>query len=255
MKQSSKAKRHRTFSPTPPYNDAIRNVSGLGKTHHREFAMASGEMNSEQFSNFLEEIFRQLADHTSDGSLHHICMDWRHAWEMLTAGRTVYWALKNICVWSKTNGGMGSFYRSQHELIFVWQKGPGSHVNNIELGRHGRSRTNVWTYQGVNTFKQDREDELRMHPTVKPVALVADAIKDCTLHGALVLDSFGGSGTTMIAAEKTGRKARMIEIDPHYVDVAVRRWQAYTGKLAIHAESGRTFEEIEETQARRKAEG
>jgi DNA modification methylase len=232
----------------PPYNEAIRNVSGLGKTRHREFVMASGEMKSDQFAAFLEDSFRQMAAHTSDGSLHHICMDWRHVWEMMIAGNAIYSELKNVCVWCKTNAGMGSLYRSQHELIFVWQKGPGSHVNNIELGRHGRSRTNVWTYAGANAFKKGREDELRWHPTVKPVALVADAMKDCSLYGALVLDPFGGSGTTLIAGEKTGRKARVIEIDPLYVDVAIRRWQAYTGKFAVHAESGRTFEEVEDDQ-------
>jgi len=150
----------------------------------------------------------------------------------------------------KTNAGMGSFYRSQHELIFVWLKGRGAHINNIELGRHGRSRSNVWTYQGVNTFKSGRVNELRLHPTVKPVALVADAIKDCSLRGATVLDPFSGSGTILIAAEKTGRKARGIEIDPHYVDVAVRRWQAYTGKPAVHAETGLTFEQAEEGRPR-----
>jgi DNA modification methylase len=237
----------------PPYNVAIDgHVSGLGKTQHREFAMASGEMKAHEFMAFLEAAFRQMAAYSLDGSVHQICMDWRHAWEIMTAGRKVYRELKNICVWCKTNAGMGSFYRSQHELIFVWVKGSGHHVNNIELGRYGRSRSNVWTYQGVNTFKRGRENELRMHPTVKPVALVADAIKDCSLHGAIVLDPFGGSGTTLIAAEKTGRKARVIEIDPYYVDVAIRRWQAYTGKFAVHSESGRTFDEVEDDRPKRK---
>jgi len=164
---------------------------------------------------------------------------------MLVAGRKVYKELKNICVWCKTNAGMGSFYRSQHELIFIWKIGSASHVNNFELGQFGRSRSNVWEYAGVNTFRPSRMDELRMHPTVKPVALVADAIKDCCHRRGLVLDPFAGSGTTIIAAEKTGRRARAIEIDPHYCDAIVRRWQAYTGKLAIHEPTGTSFEDRE----------
>ena len=182
--------------------------------------MASGEMSSEEFSAFLECVFRQMVTHSCDGSMHQVCMDWRHIEEIINAGKKVFHELKNICVWCKTNAGMGSLYRSQHELILVWQNGTATHVNNVELGRHGRSRSNVWTYPAVNTFKRGRNDELRMHPTVKRVALVADAIKDCSLRGAIVLDPFLGSGTTLIAAEKTGRKTRCLEIDPRYVDVA-----------------------------------
>ena len=159
-------------------------------------------------------------------------MDWRHIGEMLAAGRTVYSELKNLCVWNKSNAGMGSFYRSKHELVFVWKSGTAAHINNFELGQHGRYRTNVWDYAGVNTMRAGRLEELAMHPTVKPVALVADAIKDCSRRGGLVLDPFCGSGTILIAAERTGRKARALEIDPTYVDVAVRRWQAYAGKSA-----------------------
>jgi DNA modification methylase len=169
-------------------------------------------------------------------------MDWRHISEMLGAGHAVYSELKNLCIWNKTNAGMGSFYRSKHELVFVWKSGTAAHINNFELGQHGRHRSNVWDYPGVNSMRPGRIEELLMHPTVKPVALVADALKDCSRRGALVLDPFCGSGTILIAAERTGRKARALEIDPNYVDVAVRRWQAYGGKPALLAASGETFE-------------
>jgi len=233
----------------PPYNVAIDgNVCGLGRIRHREFAMGCGEMSEVEFTTFLKTVFDRLAEHTIDGSIHQICMDWRHMWEMLAAGRQVY-ELKNLCVWNKTNAGMGSFYRSKHELVFVWKSGSAAHINNFELGQHGRNRTNVWDYAGVNTMRAGRLEELAMHPTVKPVALVADAIKDCSRRGGLVLDPFCGSGTILIAAERTGRKARALEVDPTYVDVGVRRWQAYTGKSAVHHASGETFETIEERRA------
>jgi DNA modification methylase len=231
----------------PPYNVAIDgNVCGLGRVRHREFAMGCGEMSEAEFTAFLEAVFGLLAENTLDGSIHQICMDWRHMWEMLGAGRRVYSELKNICVWNKTNAGMGSFYRSKHELVFVWKSGSAAHINNFELGQHGRHRTNVWDYAGVNTIRTGRLEELAMHPTVKPVALAAEAIKDCSRRGGLVLDPFCGSGTVLISSERTGRKARALEIDPSYVDVAVRRWQAYTGKSAVLAGSGETFETIEE---------
>ena len=188
----------------PPYNVKIRgHVSGKGRVRHREFAEASGEKTSGQFSKFLEDAFALLAGHSADGAIHFVCSDWRHLDEMLAAGRRVYRELKNLVVWNKTNAGMGSFYRSQHELILVWKNGRGKHVNNIELGQHGRNRSNVWTYAGANAFGADRLDELAMHPTVKPVALVADAILDCSRRSDIVLDSFGGSGTTLIACERT----------------------------------------------------
>lgn len=231
----------------PPFNVAIDgHVSGKGAIRHREFVMASGEMSAEAFTDFLTTVFRRLAAHTVAGSIHYTFIDWRHLEEMLAAGNEVYSELKNVCVWAKTNAGMGSFYRSQHELVFVWKSGDGPHLNNFELGQHGRNRSNVWRYPGVNTMRAGRLEELAMHPTVKPLALIADAIRDCSRRGGLVLDPFCGSGTILIGAERTGRKARALELDPHYVDVAVRRWQAYTGKTATLAVSGRTFEEIEE---------
>jgi DNA modification methylase len=234
----------------PPYNVAIDgHVSGLGRVRHREFMMASGEMTEAEFTAFLKTVFALLAANSVDGSIHQICMDWRHAWEMLVAGRSVYSELKNVCVWNKSNAGMGSCYRSKHELVFVWKSGGAAHINNFELGQYARHRSNVWDYPGVNSMRPGRLEELVMHPTVKPVALVADALKDCSYRGGLVLDPFCGGGTILIAAERTGRKARALEIDPDYVDVAVRRWQAYTGKSAMLAGSGKTFETIAEQRS------
>ena len=231
----------------PPYNVPIDgHVCGLGRIRHGNFAMGCGEMSEAQFTEFLAIIFQRLAESTVDGSIHQICMDWRHMPEILGAGGKAYSELKNVCVWNKTNAGMGSFYRSKHELVFVWKHGSAPHVNNFELGQYGRSRSNVWDYEGVNTLKSDRRRELAMHPTVKPVALVADAIRDCSRRDDLVLDPFAGSGTILIAAERTGRKARALEIDPNYVDVAVRRWQSYTGKDAKLAATGETFEDVSE---------
>ena len=206
-------------------------------------------MDVDDFTELLSITCRLMTQHSKDGSLHYLCMDWRHAYEMLLSGCTNYATLKNICVWNKSNGGMGSLYRSKHEFVFVWKHGTAPHINNVELGRHGRSRTNVWDYPGVNTFGKQRMTDLEMHPTVKPVALVSDALKDCSRRNSLVLDPFAGSGTTIIAAERTGRKARAIELDPVYVDVAVRRWQNNTGKTALLAENSEPFDLIEEQRA------
>jgi DNA modification methylase len=231
----------------PPYNVPIEgHVSGLGRIEHREFAMASGEMTEGEFTNFLTQVFRAAAGVSRDGALHYICMDWRHLYEVLSAGRAVYSSFINLCVWNKDNGGMGSFYRSKHELILCFKAGTKSHTNNVELGRHGRNRTNVWEYAGVNTFRAGRLDELAMHPTVKPVALIADAIKDASRRSNVVLDPFCGSGSTLIATEKTGRHGYGIEIDPQYVDVAVRRWQRYSGKPARLDGCNASFDEIAE---------
>jgi DNA modification methylase len=228
-----------------PYNVAIRgNVSGLGRIKHREFEMASGEMSVAQFIVFLVTVLRLLATNSVDGSIHELFMDWRHMHEILTAGRRVYSELKNLCVWVKDNGGMGSLFRSRHELVFVFKSGSAPHVNNVELGKHGRNRTNVWCYPGVNTMRPGRLEELAMHPTVKPIALVSDAIMDCSHRGDIILDPFGGSGTTLIAAENTGRRGYLIEIDPLYVDVTIKRYQKLTGKSAIHEASGLTFEQL-----------
>jgi DNA modification methylase len=232
----------------PPYNVKIHGqVSGKGRVKHREFVQASGEKTAAQFEKFLEDSFGLLAEYSADGSIHFGCTDWRHLQEMLTAGRRVYRELKNLVVWTKTNAGMGSFYRSQHELILVWKHGRAKHVNNFELGQHGRHRTNVWNYPGANAFGVERLADLAMHPTVKPVALVADAIRDCSRRGDLVLDSFGGSGTTLIACEETHRQARLIELDPLYCDQTVRRWQEFTGRKAVHEVTGRPFDTVEKS--------
>jgi DNA modification methylase len=232
----------------PPYNVKIDgHATGLGAIHHKNFRMAAGEMSAGEFTDFLARVFSHLVSHSVDGSLHYIFMDWRHAKEILTAGNETYSELKSLCVWVKDNGGMGSLYRSQHELVFVFKNGRESHRNNIQLGQFGRYRTNVWNYPGVNSFSRKTEEGnlLELHPTVKPVALVADAIMDCSARGDIVLDPFLGSGTTVIAAERTGRICYGIELDPSYVDVLIRRWETLTGLLAKHAGSGRTFSELE----------
>lgn len=230
----------------PPYNVAIDgHVSGLGRVRHREFAMGVGEMSDAAFTEFLTQTLGEAAKVSRDGSIAFVCMDWRHMGELLTAGRAVFSELKNLCVWNKTNGGMGTFYRSKHELVFVFKVGTAPHVNSFGLGETGRYRTNVWDYPGISSIGGGRDEALAMHPTVKPTALVADAIKDCSRRGAVVLDPFAGSGTTLIAAETCGRSARVIEYDPLYCDTIIRRWEKLTGKVAVLAEDGSTFEVTE----------
>jgi DNA modification methylase len=231
----------------PPYNVPIDgHASGLGAIHHRPFPMASGEMDPAEFTGFLAQTFRNLVACSTEGSLHYICMDWRHLQEVLAAGREVYGELKNLCVWVKDNAGMGSLYRSQHELVLVFKQGRGSHRNNVQLGQFGRNRSNVWQYRGVNSFGRCSEEGnlLSLHPTVKPVAMVADAILDCSARGDIVLDAFLGSGTTVIAAERTGRRCCALELDPVYIDTAIRRWETLTGERARHALSGRSFDDL-----------
>lgn len=233
----------------PPYNVVIDgNATGLGKVKHAEFAMASGEMSEIEFIGFLQQSLGAMASVSRDGAIAFVCMDWRHMGELLTAGKAVFCELKNLVVWNKTNGGMGAFYRSKHELVFVWKVGTAPHTNTFGLGDTGRYRTNVWDYAGISSISASRGEELAMHPTVKPVALVADAIRDCSKRGEIVLDGFGGSGSTLIAAEKTGRLARLIEYEPGYCDVIIARWQKLTGKLATLAGDGATFEAVEEAR-------
>lgn len=229
----------------PPYNVKVADISGFGRTHHEEFAMASGEMSEEEFIEFLTKIFNNLIAVSKDGSIHYVCMDWRHIYEITVAGRNTYPELKQLCVWNKGIGGMGTFYRSQHELIFVFKNGTAKHINNFGLGETGRYRTNVWDYSGMNSFSSENRDELlTMHPTVKPLQMVADAILDCSNYGNLVLDLFGGSGTTLIACEKTNRKCNMMEFSPKYVDTIIRRWEKLTGQEAVNAVTGKTFKEM-----------
>jgi DNA methylase len=221
-------------------------ASGLGAIHHRPFPMASGEMDRSQFTAFLGQAFRNLAAFSIDGSIHFVCMDWRHVEELLAAGREAYDELKNICIWVKDNAGMGSFYRSQHEFVAVFKHGHLAHRNNIQLGQFGRNRSNVWHYPGANSFARYSEEGnlLALHPTVKPVTMVADAILDCSARRDIVLDAFLGSGTTLIAAERTGRRCYALELDPIYADTAILRWQALTGGSARHAVSGRSFDDL-----------
>ena len=232
----------------PPYNVPIAgHVSGNGTIKHREFAMACGEMDEAAFTQFLQQACELMKGVSLPGSLHYVCMDWRHLQEVLAAGMAVYDEFKNLCVWVKDNAGMGSLYRSQHELVLVFKYGAAPHVNNVQLGQYGRHRSNVWKYAGVNSFARasDEGNLLAMHPTVKPLALVADVLMDASNRGDVVLDPFLGSGTTLMAAEKTCRVARGLELDPLYIDTAIRRWQKRTGQSARLTGDGRTFDEIE----------
>lgn len=231
----------------PPYNVAIEgHVGGKGSIHHGEFVMASGEMSTDEFQAFLQCFMQLLTRYSTDGSLHYIFMDWRHAGQLLAAGNLAYGMLKNIICWVKSNAGMGSLYRSQHELVFLFKNGKGPHRNNVQLGRHGRNRTNVWQYAGANGFDGRSTEEghlLALHPTVKPVQMLADALLDSSARGEIALDPFLGSGSTLIACERVGRRLRGIELDPAYVDVAVRRWQRYSGSQAVHAVTGKPFDD------------
>jgi len=224
----------------PPYNLKIASIVGKGRRKHREFAMASGEMTQEEFCQFLRIVIQHCATHAQDGSLHYICMDWRHIGALVEVGLSIYTTLNNICVWDKGRGGMGSFYRSQHEMVAVFKNGKAPHINNIELGKHGRNRTNVWRYPPA---RPGGDADLNLHPTAKPISLVADAIMDCSNLGDIVLDPFGGSGTTLLAAERTGRCGYLMELDPRYVDLIIRRSQQMTGEDAVHSATGLSFEE------------
>ncbi len=244
-----------------PYNVKIAgNVSGLGKIRHQDFVMASGEMDRDEFTGFLEQAFRMMAQHAVPGSLHYAFIDWRHLGEMQAAGEAAFGELKNVIVWDKGAGGMGALYRSTHELIFVWKAGRGRHVNNVELGRWGRHRTNIWRYPGVRSFRHsDEGDLLALHSTPKPVRMIADAMLDVTRRGDIVTDAFLGSGTAVIAAERVGRRCFGIELDPNYVDGILRRFERHSGEPAIHEQSGMTFAELAEArrgdEAREAANG
>ena len=235
----------------PPYNVPIDgHVCGLGRIRHREFAMGAGEMSREGFTAFLQLTLGHAAVACRNGAIAFVCMDWRHLGEVLAAGEAAFSELKNVCVWNKTNGGMGSFYRSKHELVFVFKVGSAPHTNTFGLGDTGRYRTNVWDYAGVNSFRGGRAEELAMHPTVKPVGLIADAIMDCTRRNELMLDPFAGSGSTLINAHRTGRRARLIEYDPAYCDQILHRFRKVTGKMPCLAATGQTFETVAEGRAR-----
>jgi DNA modification methylase len=212
----------------PPYNVRIGGHA-VSAGSHREFAMASGEMTEREFRSFLAATLGAAARFSRDGAVHFVCMDWRHMDDVSAVGSTIYGERLNLCIWNKSNAGMGSLYRSKHELVFVYRVGTAPHLNTVELGKHGRNRTNVWDYASVNSMRGSRREDLSLHPTVKPTGMVADAIQDVTRRGDLVLDLFLGSGTTLMAAERTGRRFRGLDIDPAYVDVAIERWSARTG--------------------------
>jgi DNA modification methylase len=234
----------RTVFTDLPYNVRIAgHVSGLGRVKHPDFKMGVGELSEPGYIDFSASSMGHMTDHLVEGGIFFSCIDWRHLYEMQVAVRRIGLTMLNLCVWDKGSGGMGSFYRSQHEFVLVLKKGTAPHQNLVELGRHGRYRTNVWSYPGLNSFRAGRMQELSIHPTCKPVPLVADAIRDCTRRGELVLDGFSGSGTTIIAAQKCGRRAAAIEIEPRYVDVAIRRWQKLTGQKALLGGTGHSFED------------
>lgn len=232
----------------PPYNCKVSSISGLGRVQHREFAMASGEMSRREYTDFLRRAFDLMATHSEPGAIHFICNDWKHIAEMTAAGEASYAEFKNLCVWAKDAGGMGSLYRSQHELIFVFKVGGGAHQNHVQLGRYGRNRTNLWAYPSANSFARSADDAdlLTEHPTPKNVAMIADALMDVSSRGDVVLDPFLGSGSTVIAAERVGRIAYGLELDPRYVDLTIRRWQRATGKSAVNLALQCTFDELEE---------
>jgi DNA methylase len=241
-KLCSKMRRAASFAD-PPYNVPIDgHVSGNGRIAHREFPMAAGEMSEPQFTDFLTTSLSRICAHTTAGALIYACMEWRHMREMLAAGRTSGCDLRNVCVWVKSNGGLGSLYRSRHELVFVFRNGKEPHLNNVQMGRFGRNRTNVWNYPGVNTFARNGSE---LHPTVKPIQLVADAILDSTKRNDIVLDPYLGNGTTLLAAERTSRRCYGIELDPLYVDTAIERWQRTSGRKA-HSRLGETYDMIKD---------
>jgi DNA modification methylase len=231
----------------PPYNVKVDgHVGGKGKIKHREFVMASGEMSAAEFTQFLKTTFELLAQHSRAGSVHMIFIDWRHLAEMTTAGSAVYSSLLNLCVWVKNQGGMGSLFRSQYELIFIYKNGIAPHINNVQLGSYGRYRTNVWNYPGIQSMRSGEDgDLLALHPTVKPIRMIADAMLDCSNRGDIVIDCFLGSGTALLAAERVGRSCCGIELDPLYCDTAIRRWQNLTGREAVHSDTGETFSQRE----------
>jgi DNA modification methylase len=241
----------------PPFNLKVNGyISGNGSVRHREFEMASGEMTAEEYSAFLNSSISQLARNSTPSAIQYICCDWRHVAEFISVGKTHYRELINLCVWNKNTPGLGSFYRSQHELILVFKNGSGHSMNNVQLGKYGRTRSNIWNYPGANTLsKQSTEGNLlSMHPCVKPVQMIADAILDSSARNNIVLDIFLGSGTTLLAAQRVGRVCYGIEIDPLYVDVTIRRWQRFTGDRAIHVATGRSFDEIAKTQEKNNVE-
>lgn len=227
----------------PPWNVAINKVVSRTRKH-REFHEATGEMSASMFRQFLVDNCHFFARYSKDGALVFIFMDWRHIEDLIAVGREVFRTFINLCVWRKTTGGMGGLYRSAHELCAVFKNGDAPHINNVMLGRHGRNRSNVWTHEGANTFRKGRKADLAAHPTVKPVRMIMDIILDASNPNDLVLDSFLGSGTTLLAAHRTGRRGAGIDIDPTFVDVAISRIQAATGVSFSLSDTGEIFGDV-----------
>jgi hypothetical protein len=227
------------FADPPKNLPTERHVSGLATIKHTGFATASGELSASAYQIFLRTVLGHAAGHSIDGAVHYVCMDWRHQCELLAAGDAIYGELMDLCVWTNSNAKISSLYRSQHEFIFVFKVGQAAPINNVALGRHGRQRSNVWDYGGHDRL--DGSAKGKLAPTAKPVAMIADAMRDCSNRGGLILDPFGGSGTTLIAAERTGRRARVIERNPVLVDASIERWQRLTGGAARRAETGQPF--------------
>ncbi|MGH1573444.1 DNA-methyltransferase [Methylobacterium sp. P31] len=230
----------------PPYNVPVRSTGGRGQTRHPDFAFASGEMSRAEFVAFLEAALGNAARVSEPGAVHFVCMDWKHVRDLIEAGERVYGAYLNLITWVKTNAGQGGLYRNQHELIGVFRVGEEPHRDNVQMGRFGRNRSNVWTYAGANAFRAGRLDDLTDHPTVKPAQLVADALKDVSRRDALVLDTFVGSGTTILAGERVGRRVRAVEFEPRYAEIAIRRYEEATGREAVHLETGLTLAQLTE---------
>lgn len=228
-----------------PYNLAQAELSTRGKVKHPDFAFGAGEMSRAEYVAFLAAALGNAVRVSMSGAVHFVCIDWRHVQDLIEAAKSVYGAYLNLVVWNKTNAGQGGLYRNQHELIGVFRVGEARHRDNVQMGRHGRNRSNVWTYAGANGFGAERLADLAAHPTVKPLQLVADALKDVTRPGAVVLDTFVGSGTTILAGEQVGRHVRAVEIEPRYAQVAVRRWERMTGGTAVCAETGQSLEEMQ----------
>ena len=228
----------------PPYNVSVKQIGGRGRIRHEDFAFASGEMTEAEFLVFLKDSLGEVSRKCAPGAVVFVCMDWKHVRELIEAGSAIFDEYLNLVVWNKTNAGQGGLYRNKHELIGVFRVGDEPHCNNVQLGRFGRNRSNVWTYAGVNTFRAGRLEELAQHPTVKPTQLVADALKDVTKRGGIVLDTFVGSGTTILAGEKVGRRVRAVEIEPRYAQIAARRWEKLTGRDAIHATTRQTLDQL-----------
>jgi hypothetical protein len=229
----------------PPYNIKVDGfITGKGRHRHREFVQGSGELSTDEYFALLKDSLLVLKGCCAPTALVYACIDWRHVMEMTVAGHACGMPLYTICVWTKTNGGMGGIYRNAHELVCVFKAGAEQPLDNVELGRHGRNRTNVWSYPGMSSFGKERDELLGSHPTVKPVAMIADALRDVTKRGDVVIDTFLGSGSTLMAAQETGRICCGVELDPLYVDVTIRRWQNATGRDAILFETGERFDDV-----------